>query len=47
MVVVADGTKRAASCLQRVLHNDPAMGNFQARRCSYEEALVNRKKFNL
>jgi len=47
MVVVADGTKRASSCLQRVLHNDPAMGIFRHADAGYEEALVNRKKFNL
>jgi urocanate hydratase len=47
MVVVADGTKRAAACLQRVLHNDPAMGIFRHADAGYEEALDNRKKFNL
>ncbi len=47
MVVVADGTKRAASCLQRVLHNDPAMGIFRHADAGYEEAIENRKKFNL
>ncbi len=47
MVVVADGTKRAANCLQRVLHNDPAMGIFRHADAGYEDALENRKKFNL
>jgi urocanate hydratase len=47
MVVVADGTKRAAACLQRVLHNDPAMGIFRHADAGYDEALENRKKFNL
>jgi len=47
MVVVADGTKRAAACLQRVLHNDPAMGIFRHADAGYENALENRKKFNL
>jgi urocanate hydratase len=47
MVVVADGTKRAASCLQRVLHNDPAMGIFRHADAGYEDAQENRKKFNL
>src|SRR6202162_3074604 len=28
MVVLADGTERAATCLKRVLYNDPAMGIF-------------------
>ncbi len=47
MVVVADGTKRAAACLQRVLHNDPAMGIFRHADAGYKDALENRKKFNL
>jgi urocanate hydratase len=47
MVVVADGTKRAAACLRRVLHNDPAMGIFRHADAGYEEALENRKKFKL
>ncbi len=47
MVVVADGTKRAADCLRRVLHNDPAMGIFRHADAGYTEALDNRKKFNL
>jgi urocanate hydratase len=47
MVVVADGTKRAAACLQRVLHNDPAMGIFRHADAGYEDALENRKKFKL
>ena len=47
MVVVADGTTRAASCLQRVLHNDPATGIFRHADAGYEVAQENRKKFNL
>ena len=47
MVVVADGTKHAAACLQRVLHNDPAMGIYRHADAGYEEALKNKKKFNL
>jgi urocanate hydratase len=47
MVVVADGTKRAASCLQRVLHNDPAMGIYRHADAGYEEAITNKKKFKL
>jgi urocanate hydratase len=47
MVVVADGTKRSASCLKRVLHNDPAMGIFRHADAGYEEAIANRKKFGL
>jgi urocanate hydratase len=47
MVVVADGTKRAASCLKRVLYNDPAMGIYRHADAGYEEAVKNREKFNL
>jgi urocanate hydratase len=47
MVVVADGTKRAAACLQRVLHNDPAMGIYRHADAGYEEAINNKKKFKL
>jgi urocanate hydratase len=47
MVVVADGSKRAATCLQRVLYNDPAMGIFRHADAGYEEALRNREKFGL
>ena len=39
MVVVADGTERADSCLQRVLYNDPALGVFRHADAGYEEAL--------
>jgi urocanate hydratase len=38
MVVVADGTERAATCLKRVLHNDPAMGIFRHADAGYEKA---------
>jgi len=47
MVVVADGTKRAAACLRRVLHNDPAMGIYRHADAGYEEAVDNRKRFKL
>src|SRR5512133_2893392 len=47
MVIVADGTNRAAECLQRVLHNDPAMGIFRHADAGYDDALENRKKFKL
>jgi len=47
MVVVADGTKRAAACLHRVLHNDPAMGIYRHADAGYDEAVENKKKFNL
>jgi len=47
MVVVADGTKRAAACIRRVLHNDPAMGIYRHSDAGYVEALENKKKFKL
>lgn len=47
MVVVADGTERADECLRRVLFNDPAMGIYRHADAGYEQAIENRKKFNL
>ena len=47
MVVVADGTDRAAECLYRVLHNDPAMGVFRHADAGYEQAIENRLKFGI
>ncbi len=47
MVVVADGTPRAAECLKRVLYNDPAMGIFRHVDAGYEEAEKVAEKFNL
>ncbi len=44
MVVVADGTNRAAECLSRVLFNDPAMGIYRHADAGYETAIENRKK---
>jgi urocanate hydratase len=38
MVVLADGTDRAERCLERVLHNDPALGIFRHHDAGYEEA---------
>lgn len=38
MVVLADGTDRAAACLSRVLFNDPAMGIFRHADAGYEKA---------
>ncbi|GAA0542282.1 urocanate hydratase [Chitinophaga japonensis] len=38
MVVLADGTDRAAECLKRVLFNDPAMGIFRHADAGYEQA---------
>ncbi len=36
MVVLADGTDRAAECLKRVLFNDPAMGIYRHADAGYE-----------
>jgi urocanate hydratase len=47
MVIVADGTERAANCLSRVLYNDPAMGIFRHADAGYESAITNSKKFKL
>lgn len=47
MVVLADGTQRAATCLARVLHNDPATGIFRHADAGYDEAIENRKKYSL
>ena len=38
MVVLADGTDRAAACLHRVLFNDPALGIFRHADAGYEKA---------
>lgn len=47
MVVVADGTDRAAECLSRVLYNDPAMGIYRHADAGYETAIENRKRFDM
>lgn len=47
MVVVADGTDRAAACLQRVLYNDPAMGIYRHADAGYDEAIKNKEKYIL
>ncbi len=47
MVVLADGTDRAAACLRRVLYNDPAMGIFRHADAGYERAEEWRDKFGL
>ena len=47
MVVVADGTERAADCLHRVLYNDPAMGIFRHMDAGYEIAEETAEKFGL
>ena len=47
MVVLADGTERAAECLRRVLHNDPAMGIFRHTDAGYDKAAEWGEKFGL
>jgi urocanate hydratase len=47
MVVLADGTERAATCLKRVLYNDPAMGIFRHTDAGYEKAEEWGEKFGL
>jgi len=47
MVIVADGTERAAKCLKRVLYNDPAMGIFRHVDAGYEESEETAERFNL
>jgi len=39
MVVVADGTPRAARCLERVLTTDPGMGIIRHADAGYDEAI--------
>ncbi len=47
MVVLADGTDRAAECLRRVLYNDPAMGVFRHNDAGYDKAAEWADRFNL
>jgi urocanate hydratase len=47
MVVLADGSQRAANCISRVLHNDPAMGVFRHLDAGYEIAANCADKFDL
>lgn len=47
MVVLADGTSRAATCLKRVLHNDPAMGIFRHADAGYDKAKEWADKYDL
>jgi urocanate hydratase len=47
MVVLADGTDRAAECIRRVLYNDPAMGIFRHHDAGYEEATVTLNDFGM
>lgn len=47
MVVLADGTDRAAACLSRVLFNDPALGIFRHADAGYEKAQEWADKFGI
>jgi urocanate hydratase len=47
MVIVADGTKSAKKRLQRVLHNDPAMGVLRHQDAGYDKAQEFAEKFGL
>ncbi|MEI6139053.1 MAG: urocanate hydratase [Mariniphaga sp.] len=47
MVIVADGTDRAETCIRRVLFNDPAMGIFRHNDAEYPQAQKNMEKFQL
>lgn len=47
MVVLADGTDRAAECLRRVLFNDPAMGVYRHADAGYEKATEVKERFGL
>ncbi|CAN5806215.1 urocanate hydratase [soil metagenome] len=47
MVVLADGTDRAARCLQRVLHIDPALGVVRHADAGYETAQAFSRRFGL
>ncbi len=47
MVVLADGTERAAQCLKRVLFNDPAMGVYRHADAGYEKAQEVKERFGL
>jgi len=47
MVVLADGSHRAATCLKRVLYNDPAMGIFRHTDAGYDKAAEWADKFGL
>lgn len=47
MVVLADGSHLAATCLKRVLYNDPAMGIFRHADAGYDKATEWADKFGL
>ena len=47
MVIVADGTERAASCISRVLFNDPALGIYRHHDAGYAKATEVAEKFGI
>lgn len=47
VVILADGTDRAERCIERVLHNDPAMGVIRHMDAGYEKAIAVGEKHNL
>ena len=47
MVILCDGSDRAARCLARVLHNDPALGVVRHADAGYEAAKDVARKFGL
>lgn len=47
MVVLADGTEKAAERISRTLHNDPAMGVFRHMDAGYDLALSTGRKHDL
>ena len=47
MVVVADGTPRAARCLERVLTSDPGMGIIRHADAGYDEAIEAARRFGI
>jgi urocanate hydratase len=47
MVIVADGTERAAERLKRVLHNDPGIGVIRHADAGYDIARDTAREFGL
>ncbi len=47
VVIVADGTERAARCLERVLWNDPALGVYRHADAGYESAKAYAERLGL
>ena len=47
MVILADGTDRAATCIKRVLFNDPAMGIYRHHDAGYTKATQVAEQFGI